>query len=116
LLLSAGLLRWVRAQPLGRRRLSTGAATPYLFTTSLHVTMLGALLSVAPRSIYPVYEVGALLWGMPAIEDQRLAAIVMRTPMALVFLVAVAVTFLRWLAAMERRAGRDASLVGPESP
>lgn len=104
LLGSAYLFWWVVIQPLGRRRLNHGAAILYVFAASFQATMLGTVLSLAPDPLYPVYAAGAAATGMTPIADQRLAAIVMRTPMMLVFLGAAAALFLRWMAVMEERA------------
>lgn len=109
-LLLASYLFWAALlQPLGRRRLTGGGAILYLFIASLQVTVLGALISLAPRPLYPMYEVGAGLFGMSATEDQRLAALVMRTPMALVFVAVLAVLFLSWLRALDKRASGERS-------
>jgi putative membrane protein len=99
------LFWWLVLQPLGRRKLGLGAAIVFVFTASLQVTLLGALISLAPEPLYPLHGAGASLWGLEPLADQRLAALLMRTPMTFAFLLAVAGLFLRWLAVIEKRAG-----------
>lgn len=105
LLLSSCLFWWLVIQPVGRRKMTHGSAILFVFATSLQVTLLGALISLAPQPLYPIYGPSAEQWGIQPLADQRLAALVMRTPMALFFLLAVAVLFLRWLQIMELHAG-----------
>lgn len=104
LLIASYLFWWPILQPLGRRRLDHGLAIVYVFATSIHVTMLGTVLSLAPEALYPIYAPTAEAFGTTALADQRVAAIVMRTPMVVVFVGSAAVLFLQWLAGMERRA------------
>lgn len=108
LLATSYLFWWLVVQPLGHRKLHHGAAILFVFTASVQVTLLGALISIAPEPLYPIYGPGAGLWGLELVADQRLAALIMRTPMAVVFLLTVAALFLRWLTLMERRNGGDA--------
>lgn len=107
LLAAAYLFWWPVLRPMGRRRLGHGLAIVYVFAASLQVTMLGAVLSLAPDPLYPIYAGGAATWNLTALDDQRLAAIVMRTPMALGFLGMVAALFLRWMTALEARAAPE---------
>ena len=104
LLGGAYLFWWTVIQPLGRRRLDHGPAILFVFAASVQVTMLGAAIGLAPDPLYPVYAEVAAAQGTTALDDQRVAAIVMRTPMVLVFLGAVAALFLRWMQRMEERA------------
>ena len=57
-----------------------GAAVLYVFTTSLHSGVLGALLTFAPRLWYPIYDARTAAWGLSALEDQQLAGLLMWIP------------------------------------
>lgn len=103
LIAAASLFWWLILQPLGRRRLNYGAAVFFIFTTSVHSTVLGALLTFAPTPLYPVYASSTQLWGLTPLEDQRLAGLVMRLPMSLTFLVTAAYSFCSGYARSKRK-------------
>jgi len=68
--LAAGLILWVAC--IGAR--SAAAGVFGLLFTSMHMTLLGALLALAPRPLYAhVHD----LAGLSAIEDQNLGGVVM---------------------------------------
>lgn len=67
----AALLVWLVA--LGGPPLAGALA---LFFTSMHMTLLGALLSLAPRLIYPGHAHEGWL-GLRALEDQQIGGVVM---------------------------------------
>jgi cytochrome c oxidase assembly factor CtaG len=94
----AGCLFWrVLADPLGRRWLPPLLGVIYLFTTSLHATLLGLFMALAPRPWYPTYAHRAPGWGLSAIADQQLAGLIMWMPACLVFAVAAVWLIVDWL-------------------
>lgn len=73
--LAAGLLVWISAfggSPRHGNR--TGAGVIALLLTSMHVTLLGALLALAPR---PLYAHAHGLFGLKPLEDQHLGGAIM---------------------------------------
>ncbi len=64
--LAAGLLLW--AAVLAPRHRAAGIAA--LLVTSMHMTLLGALIGLAPRPLYSHHGAGAL-------DDQQMAGVVM---------------------------------------
>jgi putative membrane protein len=52
-----------------------GAMT--LFFTSMHMTLLGALIGLAPRPIYPGHHHGGSWLGLDAVADQQLGGVIM---------------------------------------
>jgi cytochrome c oxidase assembly factor CtaG/cytochrome c2 len=80
------------------RRLGYGAAALYVFATSLHKNLLGALLFLSPRVWYPSYGSGAA-----ALEDQQLAGLVMWVPGGVVLAATALFLVFRWLEESERR-------------
>ncbi len=77
--LAAGLGLWTAAFGAGggedRRRAAAGAAG--LLLTSMHMTLLGALLLLAPRSLYRCGSFCAPLAGLTSLEDQQLGGTIM---------------------------------------
>lgn len=99
---SAALFWWALIH--GRfGRLGYGAAVLWVFTTSLHSGVLGALLTFAPRLWYPIYEARTGEWGLSALEDQQLAGLIMWVPAGVLFIVLGLGLFAAWLGEAERR-------------
>ena len=69
--LLAGIIVWSVAEAAGR----LGAAA-LLMMTGMHMTLIGALLTLAPRVLYPGV-CGGGPFGLSPIEDQQLAGVVM---------------------------------------
>jgi putative membrane protein len=95
--LGSGLLFWwalLRGRP---GRLGGPAAVLYLFTTSLHTTVLGALLTFSTRLWYPLYASTTMTWGLAPLEDQQLAGLIMWVPANLAYLIAALVIVAAWL-------------------
>ncbi len=100
--LTAALFAWALVH--GRfGRLGYGAAVLYVFFTSLHSGVLGALLTFAPRLWYPIYQERTGAWGLSPLADQQLAGLVMWVPAGVVFLVLGLALFAAWLGEAERR-------------
>ncbi|WP_419900333.1 cytochrome c oxidase assembly protein [Roseomonas sp. USHLN139] len=72
--LAAGLLLWLASIGPAEQRGARGAGgIVALLLTSMHMTLLGALLTLAPR---PLYDHEACL-GLTVLEDQSLGGVVM---------------------------------------
>lgn len=80
--LSALLFWWALLQ-----RREAGAVL-YLFTTAVHSSLLGALLSFSPTVWYSPYLATTRLFGLDPVQDQQLGGLIMWIPAGLVFLVA----------------------------
>lgn len=104
-LLAASLLFWWAM--LEGRRADDGKAVMCLFATSIHGTLLGAMLTVAA---YPWYARpgGGTPFGLSPIEDQQLGGLVMWVPAGLAYVTAGLAMFARWV--------RDASGRGALQP
>ncbi len=116
--LASGLLVWVAA--LGgdarRRQQRTGAGILALLLTSMHMTLLGALLALPPRPLYehpvPVHDAPAHGAGrslLSPLEDQHLGGAIM--------LVAGGTSYLcggLWLTVRLLREGRPAMAPRPD--
>jgi putative membrane protein len=95
--LGTGLLFWWTLLRGRQGRLGGPAAVLYLFTTSLHTTVLGALLTFSSRLWYPLYGSSTAAWGLTPLEDQQLAGLIMWVPANLAYLVATLVIVSGWL-------------------
>jgi putative membrane protein len=79
------------------RRCDAGAAAGHLVFTMVHTGMLGALLTLSPRVLYPAQTADALNWGLSPLEDQQLAGLVMWIPVGTVYAGAALVFVTLWL-------------------
>ncbi len=94
--LTALLFWWALLHGRGGR-LGRPAAVIYLFTTSVHTSLLGALLTFSSSVWYPLYEATTLPWGLTPLEDQQLAGAIMWVPAGLAYLVATLALAATWL-------------------
>jgi cytochrome c oxidase assembly factor CtaG len=74
-----------------------GAGVLYLFTTGVHTSILGALLTFAPTIWYPEYSSTVAAWGLSPLEDQQIGGLIMWVPGGIVYLVAGLLVFAEWL-------------------
>ncbi len=86
--LGAGLWFWAAVwQRLRSPDTGATAGLVALVAVMMQMGFLGALLTFAPRLLYPVYSDRALLVGLDPLVDQQLAGLVMWVPSALPYLV-----------------------------
>jgi putative membrane protein len=74
----AALLVWILAlaAPKGRREGAALAGALALFFTSMHMTLLGALIGLAPRPIYPGHAHHSP-FGLSEMADQQVVGVIM---------------------------------------
>ena len=65
-----------------------GAAVVYVFTTAMHTSALGALLTFSRTLWYPAYQGTTAAWGLTPVEDQQLGGLIMWVPAGVVYLAA----------------------------
>ncbi len=107
---------WVVLQPAGRRRLSDGMSVLCVVTMGMQGGLLGALLTFAGTSFYPVQSAGAASWGLTPLEDQQLAGLIMWLPAGLVYLGVAAALFVAWLRNDDVRISMAERAVAAQSP
>lgn len=73
--LAAGLILWLAC--IGERGGRSAAGIFGLLFTSMHMTLLGALLALAPRPLYDHAMHHDPAFGLSAIEDQNIGGVVM---------------------------------------
>jgi putative membrane protein len=110
--LGSGLLFWWALLRGREGRIGRPAAVLYLFTTSMHTSLLGALLTFSSRLWYPLYASNTAAWGITPLEDQQLAGLIMWVPAGLAYLIATLAISASWLS--EADAGRPRIDVQPE--
>jgi putative membrane protein len=101
-LLSALLFWWALIH--GRQGwMGYGAAVLYVFTTSIHSGLLGALLTFSHSVWYPSYIGLTTSWGLTPIEDQQLGGLIMWIPAGVLYVVAGLALLAGWLREAEAR-------------
>jgi putative membrane protein len=100
--LGTGLLFWWAVLRGRSGRLGRPAAVLYLFTTSVHTTVLGALLTFSSRPWYSLYGSSTTAWGLTPVEDQQLAGLIMWVPAGVAYLIAALVIAASWLKEPEK--------------
>jgi putative membrane protein len=100
--LGSALLFWWALVHGPRGTLGYGAAALYVFTTSVHSGVLGALITFSRSLLYPAYSVTTLSWGLTPLEDQQLGGLIMWVPAGLVYIVAGLAFCAGWLKESDR--------------
>jgi len=86
---------------LGKR--SYGAGIVYVFTTAIHSSILGALLTFATSPWYSVYQHTAAFWGISPLEDQQLGGLIMWVPAGVTYIIVGLWLFAAWIRESDRR-------------
>jgi putative membrane protein len=102
-LLTALLFWWVLINPSRPAYWRYGVGIPYLFTTALHSSILGVLLTFATQPWYPFYAETVAAWGLSPLQDQQLAGLLMWLPIGAVFTLLSIYSFASWLGMVDQR-------------
>ncbi len=70
----------------------------YLFLQSLAPTIPASFLTFGHTLLYPVYGTFPRIWGIPALEDQLMAGLIMKIVGGLILWGVIASIFFRWYA------------------
>jgi putative membrane protein len=87
----------------------------YVFSTTVHTSLLGALLTFSSQPWYPAYG-GLAAAGLSALEDQQLAGLIMWVPAGAIYLVIALGMFAAWLDAIGRSVGSETISGGSPIP
>jgi putative membrane protein len=101
--LVSALLFWWAIVHSSKGLMSYGAAVLYMFTTSVHSGLLGALITFSSSIWYPAYAETTPSWGLTPLEDQQLGGLIMWIPAGIVYIVAGLALFAGWMREAERR-------------
>jgi putative membrane protein len=108
---AAAYLFWrVVLDPVSRWRISRGSGVLYLFSTSLHASMLGAFMALSPRLWYSGYSETTPRWGLTPLEDQQLAGLIMWLPACTIYAAVAAILFGLWLHEMNKSQDANTAL------
>jgi putative membrane protein len=66
-------------------RLGSGAAVAYCFTTALHTSVLGALMTFSEQVWYSIYESRTAAFHLTPLQDQQLGGLIMWVPAGVIF-------------------------------
>jgi putative membrane protein len=83
------------------RRLSEPGKMLYLFLQSILPTVPASFLTFSDGVIYSFYEAAPRIWGVSAIEDQRMAGLMMKLGGGLLLWTVIAILFFKWSAKEE---------------
>jgi putative membrane protein len=95
--LAAGLILWISCIGVSGRSGRSAAGVLGLLFTSMHMTLLGALLALAPRPLYGHALDHAHAFGLSALEDQTVGGIVMLAVGGAVYLLGGLIMMMRLL-------------------
>jgi cytochrome c oxidase assembly factor CtaG len=115
--LSTGVLFW-ESVGLGRRRPRSGHGLGALavFIAGIQSGLLGALLTLSGVPWYASHLRSAAAWDLSPLEDQQLAGAIMWAPAGVLYLVAFAWLFVRWLAVPDELPANPHDLVRERPP
>lgn len=86
-----------------------GFAVLAVFTTAVHSSVLGALLTASPVPWYQSHLATTATWNLTPLEDQHLAGLIMWVPAGMMYLVGALGLFAAWLSEAERRVRQRAA-------
>lgn len=101
-LFTALLFWWTLIRGRGGH-MSHGAAVAYIFTTAVHTSVLGALLTCSSQLWYPIYQGRTQGFGLSALQDQQLGGLIMWVPAGLVYIAIALWLFAGWLRESDTR-------------
>lgn len=84
-----------------------GASVMYVFTTAVHTSILGALLTFATSVWYPAYLNTTAAWGLTPSEDQQIGGLIMWIPAGVVYLAAGLVLMAAWMRESDETMARN---------
>ncbi len=103
--LAAALAFWaIVIAPDGKRALGYVASMFFVLSFGFEMSLIGAILTFAPRVIYSVHAHTTTAYGLTPLQDQQLAGVVMWVLANLSHLGTLCVLILAWFRESERRA------------
>lgn len=94
-------------------RSGSGIAAWHLFLTMLHMSVLGALMALAPHVLYLAQTRAAQAWGLTPLEDQQLAGMIMWIPAGTIYAGAALFVLAKWISSSGRGGKNEPELVRP---
>jgi putative membrane protein len=94
-------------------RASYPAQLLYLFLLGIPMSLVGALITLSERTLYPFYAAAPRVWGLTPLGDQQLGGLIMWIPGGLLFWAVMTVVWFRW--SSREADGEDADRAVPEA-
>jgi putative membrane protein len=82
----------------------TGSALLATFGTAMQMSLLGAVLTLAPRALFAVHFTTTWPWGLSPLQDQQLGGLIMWVPAGVLFASFGLAAFAKGLNAIDRQA------------
>jgi putative membrane protein len=101
--LGTALLFWASLLYGHAGRRAFGEGIIYVFTTAVHTSILGALLTFASSPWYSAYTTTTTAWGLTPLEDQQLGGLIMWVPAGVVYIIVGLWLFAAWIRDSDRR-------------
>jgi cytochrome c oxidase assembly factor CtaG len=113
----AGLLYWwpVLAHVPERPRFTPPVKMAYLFASMVFMTAPGAMITFSNLPLYGIYELAPPIGIVSALDDQRIAGLLMKLGGGAITWSAITILFLRWNREEERLLVRDVRRVLEEA-
>lgn len=100
---TALLFWWVIVEPVPRHhKVAPVWALVMTFVIMVVGMTIGALLTLAPRLVYPFYAAARAPWGLTPLDDQQLAGVIMWVGGGLYYTIILLLLLARWLLAEDR--------------
>jgi putative membrane protein len=87
----------------GRGHLRNGIAVIYCFTTAVHTSILGALMTFSQQLWYPIYQTRTAAFHLTPLQDQQLGGLIMWVPAGVIYVVLGLWLLMAWMKESERR-------------
>lgn len=102
----AGLIMWLPVLSPVREvpRLSLPGQMIYLFVQTILPTVPASWLTFGEQPLYGIYETFPRMWGISALEDMRIAGVIMKTGGGFFLWGIITVLYFKWASAEERSA------------
>ncbi|OWV65441.1 hypothetical protein ATY76_19570 [Rhizobium sp. R339] len=94
-------------------RSNRGVAAWHVFLTMLHMSILGALIALAPKVLYGVQTQASGTWGLSPLEDQQMAGLVMWIPAGIIYAAAALTLTALWIRASGKGGTDGTRIVAP---
>jgi putative membrane protein len=100
------MLYWwhiINAGPRIHRQLPPLARIGYLLAAIPPTMLAGIAIAFATQPIYSYYEALPRIWGLSALDDQRIAGVIMWVPGSMMYMMAILILANRWLQTEARK-------------
>jgi len=101
--LGSALLFWWALIHGRDTHLGYGVALLYVFTTAIHTSVLGALMTFAASPWYSAYLQTTARWGLSPLEDQQIGGLIMWIPAGTLLLAISLGLLVKWMQESGRR-------------